>query len=107
MIMPFAIFFAAIFEGVNPLFAKFFLFLLILPSANFFHIYYKKKKDLLLKAGNFIVIAFCIILIIYGFGPIDTNSNWFKIIVAMIYLIFNINYVYISDEKKFWLNSEA
>ncbi len=108
MIMPFTVFFvAANFAGVNPLFSALMLFLLILPSANFFHIYYKKEKSFLLKAANLIAGVFCAILIIYGFiDPNNSSPDWLKIIVATIFLIISINYSYISGEKKFWLNND-
>ena len=107
MIMPFAVFFvAAIFAGVNPFFTALMLFLLILPSANFFHIYYKKKKSFLLNSANLIAGVFCVILMVYGFlDPNDTSPDILKIIVTMIFLIFSINHAYISGEEKFWLNS--
>ena len=99
MIMPFAIFFvAAIFAGVNPFFSAFFLFLLILSSVNFFHIYYKKKKNFLLKNVNFIAGVFFALLMIGSVGNINIQ-DWIKLIVLTIFLILNINYVYISGEK--------
>ena len=106
MLMPFFIFFiAAIFSGVNPFFSASMLLLLILPSANFFHIYYKKKISFLLKNVNFIAGVFFALLMIGSVGNINIQ-DWIKLIVLTIFLILNINYVYISGEKKFWLNSD-
>ena len=106
MLMPFFIFFiAAIFSGVNPLFSVLMLFLLILPLANFFHIYYKKRKNLLLKNVNFIAAVFFGIVMIGSVGNTNIQDSM-KLIVVTIFLIFNINYVYISGGKKFWLNSD-
>ena len=106
MIMPLAfIFIAAIFEEVNPFFSVLILFLLTLPLANFSHIYYKKKISFLLKAVNFIVAVFFGILVLGSVGNTNIQDS-IKLIVVTIFLIFNINYVYISGEKKFWLNSD-
>ena len=106
LIMPFAIFLlAAIYSGANSFFSVLFFFLLTLSLANFFHIYYKKKISFLLKNVNFIAAVFFGILMIGSVG--NTNiQDWMKLIVVTIFLIFNINYVYISGEKKFWLNSD-
>ena len=106
MIMPFAIFLlAAIASGANPFFSVLFFFLLTLSLANFFHIYYKKKISFLLKNVNFIAAVFFGIVMIGSVG--NTNiQDWMKLIVVTIFLIFNINYVYISGEKKFWLNND-
>ena len=106
MIMPFAIFLlAAIASGANPFFSVLFFFLLTLSLANFFHIYYKKKISFLLKGINFITAVFSGLLLIGSVGNTDIQDSM-KLIVATIFLIFNINYVYISGEKKFWLNSD-
>ena len=106
MVMPLAfIFIAAIFEEVNPLFSVLILFLLTLPLANFSHIYYKKKMSFLLKAVNFILAVFFGILVLGSVGNTNIQDSM-KLIVVTIFLIFNINYVYISGEKKFWLNSD-
>ena len=106
MLMPFFIFFiVAIFSGVNPFFSALMLLLLILPSANFFHIYYKKKKNFLLKNVNFIAAVFFGIVMIGSVANTNIQDSM-KLIVVTIFLIFNINYVYISGEKKFWLNSD-
>ena len=106
MIMPFAIFLlAAIYSGANPFFSVLFFFLLTLSLANFFHIYYKKKISFLLKSINFIAAVFSGLLLIGSVGNTDIQDSM-KLIVATIFLIFNINYVYISGEKKFWLNSD-
>ena len=106
LIMPFAIFLlAAIYSGANPFFSVLFFFLLTLSLANFFHIYYKKKISFLLKNVNFIAAVFFGIVVIGSVG--NTNiQDWMKLIVVTIFLIFNINYFYISGEKKFWLNSD-
>ena len=106
LIMPFAIFLlAAIYSGANPFFSVLFFFLLTLSLANFFHIYYKKKISFLLKGINFIAAVFSGLLLIGSVGNTDIQDSM-KLIVATIFLIFNINYVYVSGEKKFWLNSD-
>ena len=106
MIMPFAIFLlAAIASGANPFFSVLFFFLLTLSLANFFHIYYKKKISFLLKGINFIAAVFSGLLLIGSVGNTDIQDSM-KLIVATIFLIFNINYVYVSGEKKWWFNSD-
>lgn len=106
LIMPFAIFLlAAIYSGANPFFSVLFFFLLTLSLANFFHIYYKKKISFLLKSINFIAAVFSGLLLIGSVGNTDIQDSM-KLIVATFFLIFNINYVYVSGEKKFWLNSD-
>ena len=106
LIMPFALFLlGAIYSGANLFFSVLFFFLLTLSLANFFHIYYKKKISFLLKNVNFIAAVFFGILMLGSVG--NTNiQDWMKLSVLTIFLIFNINYVYISGEKKFWLNSD-
>ena len=106
MIMPFALFLlAAIYSGANPFFSVLFFFLLTLSLANFFHIYYKKRKNFLLKNVNFIAAVFFGIVMIGSVGNTNIQDSM-KLIVLTIFLIFNINYVYISGGKKFWLNSD-
>ena len=106
LIMPFAIFLlAAIYSGANPFFSVLFFFLLTLSLANFFHIYYKKKISFLLKGINFIAAVFSGLLMIGSLGNTDIQDS-IKLIVATIFLIFNINYVYVSGEKKWWFYSD-
>ena len=106
LIMPFAIFLlGAIYSGANSFFSVLFFFLLTLSLANFFHIYYKKKISFLLKGINFIAAVFSGLLLIGSVGNTDIQDSM-KLIVATFFLIFNINYVYVSGEKKFWLNSD-
>ena len=90
---------------MNPFFSVLMLLLLILPSANFFHTYYKKRKNFLLKNVNFIAAVFFGIVMIGSVGNTNIQDSM-KLIVVTIFLIFNINYVYISGGKKFWLNSD-
>ena len=106
LIMPFTIFLlAAIYSGAFPFFSVLFFFLLTLSLANFFHIYYKKKISFLLKSINFIAAVFSGLLLIGSVGNTDIQDSM-KLIVATIFLIFNINYVYVSGEKKWWFNSD-
>tara|TARA_B100001093_G_scaffold66674_1_gene56664 strand:- start:619 stop:1002 length:384 start_codon:yes stop_codon:yes gene_type:complete len=110
LIMPLAIIvIIAIFEGgLPPLIFALMLFLLTLPTANFFHIYYK-KKNFLLRVINHIAIFFCFLLMIgfMGMDPADrVEETWVALIATPTFLIFIFSDAYISGAEKWWLNSD-
>ena len=94
--------------AVHPLFYLGVLLLLITPAANFFFAYYEKKKNFLLQALN-IILSFFFFMAFAGFLnemlKNDSKPDWMLLNVLMLFLTFGFSYLYISDAKRFWLNS--
>ena len=95
--------------AVHPVFYAGILLLLILPLANFFHIYYKKKNSFLLKALNLIVtILFALIWagLLNSIYENGMDDEWLFLFITMNFFTFGFSYTYISGIERFWLKSD-